>query len=801
MAISMNETFESSLKRMNKIKDQAHTIYALLSILRAAAVGAVVTALWTDVIPEKPLLHLVTGIVSFIAIIRFSSLSRRHRISADSMLIGLDMQHPAASVSPFTAAVTEDADQDWLPRLQREEKRLRAWEYRRLTTLAGSLLVPTLLAALLISKAPPNISIALGDVKNVLTALTGGTTLEVIEGAAPSKEKGKAPTTSFSLSTLSPPTIELIPSNMLKLTIVRVDASETPPSISLQSKDSSAPLTIQMSTAGSRGQGGNIWSAEFSAAETSDLIVPSISAKPLALLQVQELPIPKVQLSLEGGSKDPWPDHEFLPLSIQVTSVHPLDKVRLNITAKGKTSQESVLNISGTTTTVTTSYKLNLQPWMEEDIVEFDIVAEAIDRADPSPLVGKSPPLHIKVASAYGRYKNSLETLKKVKSLLDDSRSNGSPFPKDTLPIMQSALQQSENTPFFDGIDRGELGRLQQKLIEASNQANLPKTQELSDDLGNFLLEHEILNDRERDRDFFIAIRSFSRVLDLKNPERINQAQYLSSRMTGFLDERQRRWTLRIQRLGAGHEPSSWNRVHKEKPFHRSVKDAGADADANPKRAQGHLSKVASEYRAWIEELEAKEDQLRAKMEQERQQGLANARNDLKEIQQRQDQISSNLDRANQQAADEMAQKWPPSRQNENSNVKQSGALLNKLRALSPTAGERLEAAIQSMSGTLEKGEAGNWPEAEAASDLAGRLLRDADQAASKSQKQQDRGRRRKTGGDDYHGTSIGGQVEIKSEYRVDPRYREEILRDVESEMGSEENKNILDGWLRQVVR
>jgi hypothetical protein len=101
----------------------------------------------------------------------------------------------------------------------------------------------------------------------------------------------------------------------------------------------------------------------------------------------------------------------------------------------------------------------------------------------------------------------------------------------------------------------------------------------------------------------------------------------------------------------------------------------------------------------------------------------------------------------------------------------------------------------------LKSGEGSKWAEAESAADLAGRLLRDADQAASKSQKQRDRGRRRRTGGDDYHGTSIGGQIEIKSEYRVDPRYREEILRDVENEMSSGENKAILDGWLHEVVR
>jgi hypothetical protein len=105
------------------------------------------------------------------------------------------------------------------------------------------------------------------------------------------------------------------------------------------------------------------------------------------------------------------------------------------------------------------------------------------------------------------------------------------------------------------------------------------------------------------------------------------------------------------------------------------------------------------------------------------------------------------------------------------------------------------------MENTNTKGEASQWAEAEGSSDLAGRLLRDADSAASSSQKQKDRGRRRKSNGDEYHGNSIGGQVEIKSEYRVDPRYREDILRDVESEMNNDENRNILDGWLRQVVR
>jgi hypothetical protein len=367
---------------------------------------------------------------------------------------------------------------------------------------------------------------------------------------------------------------------------------------------------------------------------------------------------------------------------------------------------------------------------------------------------------------------------------------------------MQKAIQQSETAPFFDGIDRTELARLMQKVNETSNQSSPSKIQDTSQAIGEFLLEHEILDDRERDRDFFIAIRSFSRVLDGEKPRRIEQSTYLANRLIQFLDDRHKRWASRVARLGREFSPENWERINGERPFHKQIQQAAAQAADNPKIAQGHLSKAASEFRAWIEELESKEDLLRSKMERERQQGLANARNDLKEIQQRQDQISQALDRAAQRPTSDLSEKWPAARTNENTNVKQSTTLLNRLRELSPQAGERLEAAIKAMNETITTGESAQFTQAEGLSDLAGRMLRDAASAASSSQKQQkDRGRRRKNNGDDYHGNSIGGQVEIKSEYRVDPKFREEILRDVEGEMNSEENRNILDGWLRQVVR
>jgi hypothetical protein len=796
----MDNIFEQSLGRMNKIKVAAHRTYVAFSVVRAIAVGLIVAALWSDIDASYPLAHIACGLLTSISVLRFSSLRRPHTITKSSLLLSLDIQYPAATQSPFWEADQTEPKKDWEPRLLLEERKLRSWENQRLSTMAGSVVLSSLLAVFMLTKAPIDVGTAAADARQLLTALTGGMTLEILDGAAPKKSNNLTMNEPIGLSTSSPPTIELIPSNMLRLTVIQVSSTQTPPVITLKPDGTTPPLTIQMSPAGPPTTRQTLWSAEFSAPETADLIIPAISSKTAAKLVVTPLPTPKVDMVFESFGRDPWPDHELLTLKIKVSSVHPLDKVLLKITTKQKTAQESVLNISGDTTSVDTVYKLNLQPWMEEDVVEFDIVAEATDRAEPSPLTGKSQPIHVKVASAYGRYRQALDTLRSLKSSLDDARSSGQAIPPKATETMQSVLKQSEDTPFFDGLDRSQLAQMAQKLAEAMSAKSSFKTQEIADEVGEFLLEHEILDDRERDRDLFIAIRAFSRALDKPTSERVLEAKHMATRMLNFLDERHKRWAVRVKFLGPGNAPSSWERINQQKPFKAHVNRTLADAELDPKKSQGHLSTLASQYRAWIEELEAKEDQLRAKLEKQRQQGIANAQNDLRELQQRQDQISTDLDRATERLAD-VEQKWPAARAAENSNISQANGLLGKLRALSPNAGERLNAAIEAMGLALTSGDGAQFAQAESASDLAGRLLRDAQQAASRSQKQQGRGRRRRAGGDEYHGTSIGGQVEIKSEYQVDPRYREEILRDVESEISNGENKAILDGWLHEVVR
>ena len=115
----------------------------------------------------------------------------------------------------------------------------------------------------------------------------------------------------------------------------------------------------------------------------------------------------------------------------------------------------------------------------------------------------------------------------------------------------------------------------------------------------------------------------------------------------------------------------------------------------------------------------------------------------------------------------------------------------------------RVQAAAEAMEQVLEAGGAADYRSAEAAADLAGRMLRQADSAAQQSQqKRRSRGRRRRVTGDNYYGQSVvGGDLEIKREYQVDRRYREDILQEVQTSGYDEENRALLENYLRHVIR
>jgi hypothetical protein len=395
--------------------------------------------------------------------------------------------------------------------------------------------------------------------------------------------------------------------------------------------------------------------------------------------------------------------------------------------------------------------------------------------------------------------------LRELKTLVDDSISESkASLPKEASDLSAKASKQSERSPFFDGLDRVAIHKFERDVGEIEVKKDMVTLVELSNDLNDFLTEHEILDSRERDRDFFVAARGLSRLIEQKPEDRPVDVKTVTERLKDFIADRRKSWDIRANRL---QKPSDqWKSIKQNKPFTKSMdKIASLDKKKSLKSQNEQLKELSSAvvgYRKWIEELEKQEDAERETQERKRQQGLSSARNVLRELQRRQGEVTKNLDRA-ELRKDEVANNWPSTRMKQNSNAEQTRRLENQMRSVSPSAAMRIKAAVGSMSKVVDSGNNQSFSEAESASDLSARLLRQAERAAQQSrQKRQSRGRRRRVTGDNYYGQSIvGGDVEIKREYQVDRRYREDILNDVLSAPTENSDKALLENYLRQVIR
>ena len=186
---------------------------------------------------------------------------------------------------------------------------------------------------------------------------------------------------------------------------------------------------------------------------------------------------------------------------------------------------------------------------------------------------------------------------------------------------------------------------------------------------------------------------------------------------------------------------------------------------------------------------------------QQAQQVIQAAQNDLREIQQRQTRISTYLDKAAQRNKEELQQGWATTRMRQNTNIGAAKPLLQQLQAVSPQAAQRLQNAVKAMQATVDSGEAQEFVTAESYSDLAGRMLRHT-RAATRQRLPSRRQRRRRVAGDRYHGQPvIGGYIELQRDYRVNKRYREDILEEIRRSNLLEKHRHLLDAYLRRVYQ
>lgn len=818
-----NPLLAKVLGRLHRIQLLFFWLTKLSNLLLILIFGIAILGLWSYIRPNELMEQLLISISTLILAAYSFDYKKMKLIDLDELVLSLEIAHPE---TPYPAmdlrhpARYGNALPHWLPHLENHIDDVSKASFSKFRIQISSLIIPLAIAAFSWKIGQPSFRAVFSNVRDAVTHIRKEATLIVVEGTPdhiPSSPIGLKSGKISEVSVLIPNLIKLEMSvergTGVPLVELHQGSQNLDPSLENSRKkpfQSFQMIETQQSVESSSSRYAT-YSIEFAASETVDIHVPMISSKqPVAHINVKELPVPKVFLTSAPTNEDPWPDDRPLDLRIEVKAENPIQLVQLIITSGKKAQKELVNRVVATDLhELRTNYSLILEPYVQDDIETIEVIAEAIDRGLPEPLIGRSTPISLRVASAYGRYRETLTTLNSLKEHVDKFVENPkkSPLSQDSKKLASTAERQSENSPFFDGADRVIIAQIDAAITQLVQSPDFMRASELRQVLNDFLYEHEILDERERDRDFFVAIRSLSRLIEQNPSERLADVNEVIDRLNTFLDQRTEHWKKRVDRLPEADRPVSYRHILTDRPFHgnlRRIRDALNDHKENAVNfGLETLSATVVTYRQWIEELEKKEDSSRQQRDQQRQEGLASARNLIKELQKRQEEISRSLDHASDRPKNTLEESWPAVRMQQNANIKDTGRLESMLRILSPTAGDRIKVAGESMSQTLETGNQGEFSRSESYSDLAGRLLRQADSAAEKSQNQQrSRGRRRRVAGDNYYGQAVvSGDLEIKREYEVDRRYRDKILDEVRGSDLRDDNRAVLEDYLREVIR
>ena len=766
---------DQKIQRFNRIKLTAYVLDLLLHIVSSVLAALLVVALAQVLHAPSPLVHTLLG--GMIFLLTLGCFRRReHKITRTALLLTLDREHATTTPSPYAMLNDDQAGKSWQAPLRQWQSKIVRFESQRLLRGAGRLAV--LLLAVVAVAWGGNLSWQqlLPADRYLAVFAPQQVTLTVL----PTQEQH------YELQASSPPQVALSKHELALIEVTDTTLMQNP--------------VMQLRSAGEvwqevqlRPQGSGHYAVTLSLDRSSTLHIDNVAAgATLAHITATASQAPQLKLAAQQKINNPHPDEVPLPLSIRATSAAPLASIKLMITTKEGTFEELVNTIVNKRYEHVTSYRFVPEPYMESDFAELELIAAATDR---NGMTGYSAPLLINTISAWGRYRRTLEKLKEVKTMLDEklNQPHRGIELSDINKTMRSALADANTSPFFDALDRMAMSHMLSEL--AANQ-DLQRRRELAmvlEKLNEFLLEHEMINDRERDRDFFTAARHLSWIIARGD----RQIDKYVTRLDKFLVARRARWQLRVEALLAAKRPPRWTEIEAHEPFRQGL----AQLPALAMQARDALTALIGEYRAWLEELEAAEDAHYEQLVQRAQQVIQAAQENLREMQQRQTRISTYLDKSAQRSAEELQQGWAATRMRQNTNIAATQPLLRQLQAVAPQAALRLQNAVRAMQGTVSNGEAQEFIAAETHADLAGRLLRHT-RTATRQRLPARRQRRRRMAGDRYHGQPvIGGYIELQRDYRVNKRYREDILEEIRRSNLLEKHRHLLDAYLRQVIR
>ena len=366
---------------------------------------------------------------------------------------------------------------------------------------------------------------SISEISTIVNAFTKKNTLEIKEGILNEKDKNLLSITKGKTEPLS-----LLPQNLIEIKL-SMPFSKTPPVLSLVKMNGDEKRVFQefqMSPVRDLTTGKIIdkyYQISFSTDNSVDVMIDQFSGSvPVASINIEKLPVPEITVEFFSKDRqDPWPDEKSILVDIEAQATNPLRTIKLLITSSGKTSEELVANILKTDQkTYKETYSLIFERYVDQDIAEVEIIAEATDRATPKPLVGYSEPIRITTASAYGRYQATLQRLKDIKSIIDRGKEDGKYDVSKELSSKTDKIKQlAEDTPFFDVIDRMTIKSITAELNSLAKKKMRKKLFCYHLDLMNFYLSTRCLT-TESETEIFLLPQGHSREF-WRNPKRIEE--------------------------------------------------------------------------------------------------------------------------------------------------------------------------------------------------------------------------------------------------------------------------------------
>lgn len=787
-----------TLAEIDKSLKRFRLVNLLLFSLQVVLVAALAASAWYFFKPGHFYQSLILGIVFSVTFnARFFGWLNKQVVKSEDVVLNFEMQNDYTEQSAFEL-IDQKADDFWATKIGEHRTKIFSKQRSQTFFLCKSLFVTLTLSLVVIFMTSKLDGFSKDFFDRWVASFFVRTQIEVLRGSKDGVD-GKI----YVLSYWSRPTIDLYSDNILKITLsdrYSFEQKQAPVVTLLRTQHKLASQDKRQSFQMSKDVQ-EVNQVEFSVDENASLYIDAFSAvKAAANFTVVTVPIPEIAIKSLASVEADWYDDRPLPIQIRAMAYEPLDHIKLKIISGGIQDEEMVSKfMDDQNLDFKTTYELILEPYLEQDLAEVEIFAEAMD-SSPQKYIGRSNSIILRTSSAYGRYRKTLGFLADLKNQLEGSlQDKDKPLPNRIAKLASEAQKQALTTPFFDRIDRFAMDDLAVLSQSATRSPEIKYS--LLESLSDFLFEHEMLDDRERDRDFFVAIRHLSFKVSSENKYSPTIASDYE-RLQGFVAEREFRWGLRVQRIqndGLKMWPEVKNHLFKKQlslieELHKNE---------NFPAAKRQIVDSTNQYQQWLKELEAGEDKFTEDQEKKNRQGVANAQKTLKELQRLQGEISKGLDQSTRADIEELTSDWSILKRKQQSNLSNTEDFIEKLTALSPLAGNRITVAAEAMRKVLGAGADQDFVNAESNSDIASRLLRQAEKSAGrKGQKKQSRGRRRRVGNDKYYGkTVVGGDVRIRYEYQVDSRYREDILKQVEESDIAPEDAQVVEDYIKTIVR